>query len=109
MSLKAMKVAVLASSRRLGLLTAVGRSQWRTHRLLVLAYHGISQNDEHVWNPALYMSPDALRRRSAHFVPYMCFRPSHAETIGRLARAGSPSRAVAPPALRRHVVLSLSA
>ena len=89
-----MKVAVLSSSRRLGLLTAVGRSQWRTHRLLVLAYHGISQHDEHVWNPALYMSPDALRRRLELLSRNKCSVLPLAEAMARLAVNDLPPRAV---------------
>src|SRR6266576_3134738 len=93
MGLKAMKVAVLSGSRRLGLFSAVGRSRWRTNRLLVLAYHGISQHDEHLWNPALYMSPDALRRRFELLSQNQCPLPPLAALIHYPARfrfAGRP-------------------
>jgi len=94
MSFKAMKVAVLSGSRRLGLFSAVGRSRWRTNRLLVLAYHGISQHDEHLWNPALYMSPDALRRRLELLSQNQCSVLPLAEAMARLARNALPPRAV---------------
>lgn len=38
-------------------------SPWRTARLLILCYHGVSIDDEHLWNPQLYISPATLRRR----------------------------------------------
>ncbi len=94
MTLKAIKVAVLSGSRRLGLFSAVGRSQWRTTRLLVLAYHGISQHDEHLWNPALYMSPEALRRRFELLSRNQCSVLPLAEAMARLARNDLPPRAV---------------
>src|SRR5262245_51683810 len=94
MTLKAMKLAVLSSSRRLGLFSAVGRSQWRTPRLLVLAYHGISQQDEHVWNPALYMSPATLHRRLELLSRNQCSVLPLAEAMARLDRNDLPPRAV---------------
>jgi len=61
--LKEMKIAVLRQSRRMGLTARVARSAWRRRRLLVLCYHGISLDDEHQWDPDLYMSPERFRER----------------------------------------------
>jgi len=41
----------------------VGDSQWRRNRLLILCYHGISQEDEHLWRLQLYMPPDIFQQR----------------------------------------------
>jgi hypothetical protein len=51
--LKTLKLATLSLATRCGLSTLALNSQWRRDRLLILAYHGFSQDDEHVWNPAL--------------------------------------------------------
>ncbi len=42
---------------------AVEATRWRQNRLLVLGYHGISLDDEHVWDGLVYMPPQMFRRR----------------------------------------------
>ena len=61
--LKHAKQLVLHASKRVGLQAATRDSRWRARRLLVLCYHGISVEDEHEWNPVLYMPPATFRRR----------------------------------------------
>src|SRR5262245_37310961 len=41
----------------------VADSGWRGERLLVLCYHGVSLQDEHEWDPELFVTPAFLRRR----------------------------------------------
>ncbi len=41
----------------------VANSDWRRKRLLILCYHGVSEQDEHVWNPSLYVTPKFLNER----------------------------------------------
>jgi len=94
MGLKAVKTAVLKSSRKLGLLGAVGRSSWRTRRLLILCYHGVAQQDEHLWNPALFLSQDALRRQCELLALNNCTVLPLAEAVVRLARNDLPPRSV---------------
>jgi len=31
--------------------------------LLILAYHGVSQDDEHLWDPKLFVSPECFATR----------------------------------------------
>jgi peptidoglycan/xylan/chitin deacetylase (PgdA/CDA1 family) len=93
--MKRIKTAVLASSKSIGLFTAMGRSRWRTDRLLILGYHGISIDDEHVWNPALYMSQEALARRLELIVRNKCAVLPLREAVERLDRNDLPPRSVA--------------
>ena len=94
MGLKTLKVGVLKRSKRMGILAAFGRSAWRTSRLLILGYHGISQDDEHLWNPALYMTQDALRRRMELLVRNDCSVLSLCEAVTRLGTNDLPPRSV---------------
>jgi peptidoglycan/xylan/chitin deacetylase (PgdA/CDA1 family) len=59
-TLKRAALQVLKSS---GVFRLVRNSEWRRHRLLILCYHGISQKDEHLWRPALYLEPAKLEQR----------------------------------------------
>jgi len=95
MALKSTKVAFLKHCKRMGILSAVGRSSWRTRRLLILAYHGISQDDEHILNPALYMSQEALRHRMELLIRNDCSVLPLAEAVARLDRDDLPPRAIA--------------
>jgi len=44
---------------------AVESTNWRKKRLLVLGYHGISLDDEDLWDGLIYMPPEMFRRRLA--------------------------------------------
>ena len=57
-----LKEAGLRVARGLGAGRLVRDSQWRTERLLILCYHGISLQDEHRWS-SLYVTEDLFRRR----------------------------------------------
>ena len=95
MPLKSTKVGLLKHCKRMGILSAVGRSSWRTGRLLILGYHGVSQDDEHIWNPALYLSQDALRHRMELLIRNDCSVLPLAEAVARLDRDDLPPRAIA--------------
>lgn len=53
----------LGALYKAGGFTAVAGSKWRRKRLVILGYHGVSLNDEHEWNPELFVTPAFLRRR----------------------------------------------
>ena len=61
--LKGIKRAAFGLLEHAGLFGAYARSGWRRERLVILCYHGISLEDEHLWDPTLYMSPEDFGRR----------------------------------------------
>lgn len=61
--LRQIRRATFRALQTLGVSRVVAGSRWRQQRLLILCYHGISQEDEHLWRPNLYMKPDLLRQR----------------------------------------------
>jgi peptidoglycan/xylan/chitin deacetylase (PgdA/CDA1 family) len=63
--LKPAKLAFLGAMRGSRIMRAVARSDWRRQRLLILCYHGVSLEDEHLWNPTLYVDPATLDARLA--------------------------------------------
>jgi peptidoglycan/xylan/chitin deacetylase (PgdA/CDA1 family) len=93
--LKSFKQVTLKSLKSAGVSTLVQNSRWRRERLLILAYHGISLADEHVWNPSQYMSPEVFRGRLQLLKKSGCTVLGLAEAIERLYANDLPERAVA--------------
>ncbi|HEY6045541.1 MAG TPA: polysaccharide deacetylase family protein [Pyrinomonadaceae bacterium] len=93
--LKSFKQATLKSLKTAGVSGLVQNSRWRRERLLILAYHGISLDDEHVWNPSQYMSPEVFRGRLELLKRFGCTVLGLAEAIERLYANDLPERAVA--------------
>lgn len=92
--LKKLKKATLRSFKALGAFSVVRNSRWRRSRLLILAYHGVSLDDEHLWDGALYMPPDcfaarmrALKESGAAVLPL-------GEAVERLYADDLPDRSV---------------
>jgi peptidoglycan/xylan/chitin deacetylase (PgdA/CDA1 family) len=61
--LRQMKLATLRLLKSGGIFDLVANSRWRQRRLLILCYHGISLDDEHLWRSELYMEPTVLEQR----------------------------------------------
>ena len=61
--LRQIKLATLRLLKSGGIFDLVANSRWRQQRLLILCYHGISLDDEHLWRPGLYMEPALLEQR----------------------------------------------
>ena len=93
--LKTIKRLCLHTCRGLGMYRELGNSRWRRRRLLILCYHGISIEDEHEWQPALFMPPDTfearlelLRAKGYNVLPLH-------EAVDRLYAGDLPERSVA--------------
>jgi peptidoglycan/xylan/chitin deacetylase (PgdA/CDA1 family) len=93
--LKDAKRATLRAFKGLGVFGAFLNSRWRRQRVAILCYHGISIDDEHVWDPSLYMSQQdfeercrILRDRQYRVLPL-------GEAVERLRAGTLPGRSVA--------------
>ncbi len=61
--LKAVKRLALHAAKGTGLFHLVADSPWRRQRLLILAFHSVSLDEEHGWRRLLYFTPDEFERR----------------------------------------------
>lgn len=93
--LKKLKQAALGGLKTLGVFTLAQKSRWRQNRLLILAYHGFSLEDEHLWNPDLFMSPDYFIGRMALLKKRGCNVLPLGEAIRRLYLNDLPENCVA--------------
>ncbi len=93
--LKRFKQATLQSLKTSGVSTLVQNSRWRRQRLLILAYHGVSTDDQHLWNGSMYMSPEMFRARLATIARAGCAVLPLAEAVTRLYANDLPDRSVA--------------
>jgi peptidoglycan/xylan/chitin deacetylase (PgdA/CDA1 family) len=93
--LKKFKQATLKSLKTTGVSTLVHKSRWRRERLLILAYHGISLDDEHVWNGSQYISPETFRTRLESLKRTGCTVLPLGEAIDRLYANELPAKSVA--------------
>lgn len=89
------KRALFAIGKRAGAFELVAGSQWRRARLLILGYHGISQDDEHRWDPELYMPPEQFHARLLLLRDRGYSVLSLDEALRRLYANDLPPRAVA--------------
>jgi peptidoglycan/xylan/chitin deacetylase (PgdA/CDA1 family) len=91
--LKRAKLGFLRLAEATGASRLLADSAWRRHRLLILAYHGVSMYDEHEWG-GLYICPETLRRRMELVARSGCnVLPLH-EALQRLQNGSLPDRAV---------------
>ncbi len=93
--LKTFKQATLGTLKKSGVFTLVQSSGWRQRRLLILAYHGISLVDEHLWNGGQFMSPEVFRGRLDLLRKNGCTVLPLSEALTRLYEDDLPERSVA--------------
>lgn len=93
--IRTVKQTALTTMRNAGIFQATGRSRWRNGRLLILGYHGIAQEDEHLWNPSLFIAPEHLASRM-RFLRNQGFNVLRLqEALQRLGDGTLPPRSVA--------------
>ena len=61
--LKTLKRIALSSLKSIQVFSLVHNSRWRRQRLLILAYHGVSLSDEHLFNGSQFISAELFRSR----------------------------------------------
>ena len=93
--LKSIKQGVLGSAKGCGVFSLVQNSKWRRDRLLILAYHGIAIDDEHLWKPTLFLHPDYFRDRLRLVEKAGCTVLPLGEALQRLYANDLPERSVA--------------
>lgn len=93
--IRTLKQSSLTLSKQVGLSGWVAQSAWRRSRLLILCYHGVSLNDEHLWDRDLYVSAAHLERRLALLRRNHCTVLPLGEAVERLYRNDLPDRSVA--------------
>lgn len=92
--LKVGKAVALRGARNLGIYSVMKRSEWRRRQLLILAYHGISQLDEHKWRPSLYMTPELFASRLTMLSQSGCNVLALDEALLRLNEGTLPAQSV---------------
>lgn len=92
--LRTAKLLTLNVGKSIGVFQVLSRSDWRKNHLLILAYHGVSINDEHLWNSDLYISPELFRSRMQALKDYGCNVLSLPDALNRLESGTLPTCSV---------------
>jgi peptidoglycan/xylan/chitin deacetylase (PgdA/CDA1 family) len=77
-----------------GLNARILDSSWRRRRLAIVCWHGVSNDDEHEWDPGLFLRPQALRMRLEQLRALRCNVLPLAEGLARVRSRSLPPRAV---------------
>jgi peptidoglycan/xylan/chitin deacetylase (PgdA/CDA1 family) len=89
-----LKLALLGALKTAGIFEVVADTRWRSQRLLILCYHGIALEDEHLWRPRLYMPVSLFEERLAALRRMGCSVLPLAEGLDRLRAKNLPPRSV---------------
>ena len=82
--LRTAKLLTLGVGKSIGVMQALRLSNWRKNQLLILGYHGVSQDDEHLWDPELFFTPDDFRTRMQLLKDYGCHVLQLSDALQRL-------------------------
>jgi hypothetical protein len=93
--LRFFKLNALRAARVMGLNSVALKSRWRQQRLLILCYHGVAIDDEHLWRPTLFVSKDVFAARMQALQDQGCAVLPLGEALERLRKETLPRRAVA--------------
>ncbi len=93
-TLRSIKLAALGTAERLGAFRVTAGSRWRAQRLLILCYHGVSLDDEHLCSDE-HISPAHLRHRFEILRAERMRVLPLGEAVERLYRGDLPPRSVA--------------
>jgi peptidoglycan/xylan/chitin deacetylase (PgdA/CDA1 family) len=95
MLLSGIRSMILSGADAVGAFAHIADSRWRSRRLAILLYHGISVSDEHEWDPELYVPAGRFEERlrllrdgGFHVLPLP-------EALARLDAGTLPPRSVA--------------
>jgi len=92
--LRTIKQGGLAAARMAGLFKVASASSYRNSRVFIIGYHSVALLDEHIWDPALYISSATLRRRFEIIRRSNCTVLSLDDAISRLNQGSLPPRTV---------------
>jgi peptidoglycan/xylan/chitin deacetylase (PgdA/CDA1 family) len=93
-TLRHLRFASLALMKGCSIFDWLGDSRWRGQRLLILCYHSISLDEEHLWRPATYMDRQFFKRRLELLSRSGCTVLRLEEAVERLYRRDLPPRSV---------------
>ena len=92
--LRGAKLLLLKASHAFHLSSLLFSSRWRNSRLLILCYHGVSIDDEHEWDPVLYVPQEYFRARLKYLRDQKCSVLPLGEAVERLYNGTLPPRSV---------------
>jgi peptidoglycan/xylan/chitin deacetylase (PgdA/CDA1 family) len=89
------KLAFLRGCHLTGLTHLVLNLNWRQQRLIILCWHAIAIDDEHLWNPQFCLAPATFRSRLELLRSMRCNVLLLGDALERLRNATLPPKAVA--------------
>jgi len=93
--IRPIRLGLLRAAEHSGLNGAVLSSGWRARRLLIICWHQVSLDDEHVWSPSLCVSPHTFRSRLELLRSTRCNVMPLDEALEGVRSGRLPERAVA--------------